>query len=76
MEARAPADTQHPADRTTRDEEIRMTKQFEIEQDKAVVHAFYQAGIDDHLTSFAQSRARVGWVRFGGGIRSPRESRQ
>ena len=31
-----------------------MTKQSEIELDKAVVHAFYQAGIDGHLTSFAR----------------------
>jgi ketosteroid isomerase-like protein len=30
-----------------------MTVQFEIERDKAVVHAFYQAGIEGHLTSFA-----------------------
>jgi len=31
-----------------------MTSQSEIERDKAVVDAFYQAGIEGHLTSFAQ----------------------
>ena len=31
-----------------------MTSQFEIERDKAVVDAFYQAGIEGHLTSFAR----------------------
>ena len=31
-----------------------MTVQSEIERDKAVVHAFYQAGIDGQLTSFAR----------------------
>ena len=31
-----------------------MTRQSEIERDKAVVHAFYQAGIDGQLTSFAR----------------------
>ena len=31
-----------------------MTTQSEIERDKAVVHAFYQAGIDGQLTSFAR----------------------
>jgi ketosteroid isomerase-like protein len=30
-----------------------MTKQSEIERNKAVVHAFYQAGIDSNLASFA-----------------------
>ena len=37
-----------------RDEETNVTKQSEIERDKAVVHAFYQAGIDGDLTSFAR----------------------
>jgi ketosteroid isomerase-like protein len=37
-----------------RDEETSMTKQSEIDRDKAVVHAFYQAGIDGDLTSFAR----------------------
>ena len=31
-----------------------MTSQSEIERDKAVVDAFYQAGIEGHLTSFAR----------------------
>jgi ketosteroid isomerase-like protein len=31
-----------------------MTRQPEIERDKAVVHEFYQAGIDGRLTSFAR----------------------
>ena len=30
-----------------------MTSQSEIERDKAVVDAFYQAGIEGHLTNFA-----------------------
>jgi hypothetical protein len=34
-----------PADRIARDEEIRMTSQSEAERDKAVVDAFYQAGM-------------------------------
>jgi hypothetical protein len=35
-------------------EETRMTRQSGIERDKAAVQAFYQAGIDGHLTSFAR----------------------
>src|SRR5947209_18206136 len=31
-----------------------MTSQSEAERDKAVVDAFYQAGIEGHLTSFAR----------------------
>jgi hypothetical protein len=31
-----------------------MTGQSEAERDKAVVDAFYQAGIEGHLTSFAR----------------------
>ena len=31
-----------------------MTSQSEIERDKAVVDAFYQAAIEGHLTIFAQ----------------------
>ena len=31
-----------------------MTSQSEIERDKAVVDAFYQAGIEGHLTIFAR----------------------
>ena len=31
-----------------------MTGQSEVERDKAVVDAFYQAGIEGHLTSFAR----------------------
>src|ERR1700741_3703991 len=38
----------------TQDDETRMTMQSEIERDKAVVHAFYQAGMDGQLTSFAR----------------------
>jgi hypothetical protein len=38
----------------TRAKEIRMTSQSEIKRDKAVVDAFYQAGIEGHLTSFAR----------------------
>jgi hypothetical protein len=31
-----------------------MTAQSEIERNKAVAHAFYQAGVEGRLTSFAQ----------------------
>jgi hypothetical protein len=54
MAATPPACFLNLPNRMTRDEDLRMTKQSEIERDKAVVHAFYQAGIDGDLTSFAR----------------------
>jgi hypothetical protein len=63
-----------------------MTSQSEAERDKAVVDAFYQAGIEGHLTSFARyldpdfivtaQLSSLGRHTFGRGVLSRRNTAQ